>query len=103
MKVATLKAQLQGASGGVFSLAAGALDVPAVKTLIETHLGGTFTVSDAKPDLKELTIEGLGTVDSMQNRPVKVWFSTDAAAENVTGLLIALSPAAGPSKPVSLI
>ena len=89
MRVATLKEQLQVASGGTFSLAADALGVTGVKALIETHLGGKFTVSGAKPDLKELTVDGLGTVDSMQNRPVKVWFSTDAAAENVTGILIA--------------
>jgi hypothetical protein len=89
VRVATLREQLQGASGRAFSLATDALGVPGVKALIETHLGGTLTVGAAKPDLKELTVEGSGTVDSMQNRPVKVWFSTDAAAENVTGLLIA--------------
>ncbi len=89
MRVATLKEQLQDASRGTFSLAADALDVSGVKTLIETHLGGTFTVSGAKPNVKELTVEGVGTIDSMQNRPVKVWFSTDAAGDNVTGILIA--------------
>jgi hypothetical protein len=89
VRVETLKQQLQGATGGPFSLAADALDVSGVKTLLETRLGGTLTISNSKPDLAELTVEGSGTVDSLQNRPVKVWFSTDAAGENVTGLLIA--------------
>lgn len=88
MRLETLKQQLQSASGGPFSLAADALDVSGVKTLIETHLGGTLTISNSKPDLAELTLEGSATVDSLRNRPVKVRFSTDAAAENVTGLLI---------------
>ena len=92
MKVATLKTQLQGASGSTFSLAAGALDVAGVKILIQTHLGGTLTINNSKPDVTELTVEGLATIDSLQNRPVKVWFSTDATAENVTGLLIAYQP-----------
>ena len=89
MRVETLKQQLQGAAGGPFSLAADALDVSGVKTLIDTHLGGTLTISNSKPDLTELTVEGSSTVDSLQTRPVKVWFSTDTKAENVTGLLIA--------------
>jgi hypothetical protein len=89
MKVELLKQQLRAASGGTFNLAAGALNVAGVEDLIKARLGGGLTVGDAKPNLDELTIEGLGTVDSMQNRPVKVWFSVDAAARNVTGLLIA--------------
>lgn len=89
MRVDTLKQQLQGATGGTFSLAADVLAVSGVKTLIETRLGGKLSISNAKPDTTELTVEGVGTVDSLQNRPVKVWFSTDASAQNVTGLLIA--------------
>ena len=89
MRVETLKKQLQDAAGGPFTLAADALDVAGVKTLIEAHLGGALSISNSKPDVAKLTVEGVGTIDSLQNRPVKVWFSTDAAAQNVTGLLIA--------------
>lgn len=89
MRVDALKQQLQGATGGAFSLAADALGVSGVKTLIETRLGGKLSISNAKPDATALTVEGVATVDSLQNRPVKVWFSTDAAVQNVTGLLIA--------------
>jgi hypothetical protein len=89
VKVETLKKQLQDAAKGSFILAADALDVPGVKTLIETYLGGTLTINDSKPDLHELSVEGSATIDSLQNHSVKVWFSTDVAAENVTGLLIA--------------
>lgn len=89
MRVETLKQQLQAASGNVFTLAADALAVPGVKSLIEKHLGGTLSIGDSKPDLPELTVAGVATVDSLQHRPVRVWFSTDATAQNVTGLLIA--------------
>ncbi|HEY5811850.1 MAG TPA: hypothetical protein VIT23_04265, partial [Terrimicrobiaceae bacterium] len=88
MKVAVLKSQLQSASGGTFSLAATDLNVAGVANLINARLGGTLTVNSAHPNLDKLTVQGMGTVDSMQNRPVKVWFSTDDAAVDVTGILI---------------
>jgi hypothetical protein len=89
MKVAELKEQLRSASDRTFSLATADLDVAGVRDLITARLGGTLTVSNAKPNLDELSVQGMGTVDSMQNSPVKVWFSTDDAGDNVTGLLIA--------------
>jgi hypothetical protein len=89
MKVAELKEQLRSASGRTFSLVTADLNVAGVRDLINARLGGTLAVSNAKPNLDELTVQGMGTVDSMQNTPVKVWFSTDDAADNVTGLLIA--------------
>lgn len=89
MKVETLKKQLQDATGGPFTLAADALDLPGVKILIDTHLGGTLTINNSKPDLAQLKVGGLGTIDSLQDRPVEIRFSTDAASENVTGLLVA--------------
>jgi hypothetical protein len=90
LKVESLKQQLQAAAGSVFSLAAADLSVSGVEALITAHFGGTFTVSDSRPNLDELAVEGIGAVDSMQNRPVKAWFFTDDAALNVTGLRVAL-------------
>jgi hypothetical protein len=89
LEVESLKQQLQAASGGAFRLAAADLKVAGGETLITAHFGGTFTVSGAQPNLNELVVEGIGSVDSMLNRPVKVWFSTDDAKVNVTGLRIA--------------
>jgi hypothetical protein len=89
LNVESLKQQLQAASGGTFKLAAADLEVAGVKALITAHFGGVFTVSGAQPNLDELAVVGIGAVDSMQNRPVKVWFFTDDPQLNVTGLRIA--------------
>ncbi len=93
MTTDALKQQIQSSAGKTFSLAAGDLGVTGVQALITAHLGGTLQVNTSEPGADGLSLTGTGTIDSLQNRPIQVWFSTDSAGANVTGILIACQSA----------
>jgi len=88
MKVSALEARIQASEGGVFQLGAKELNVTGVQTLLDDHFGGTLTVTSVQAGADGLSLEGSGTVDSLQGRPVRLGFSTDAT--DVTGLLFSI-------------
>jgi hypothetical protein len=89
MTVDSLRQQIQSSSGRTFSLAARTLGVAGVEALVTAHLGGTLEVANSQPSADGLGVIGTGNIDSMQERPVQVWFSANSTGANVTGLLFA--------------
>src|SRR5687768_316684 len=94
MTVETLKRQIQAAaSGGTFTLGAGDLGVAGAQALIADHFGGTLTVTGVQPGADGLSLSGTGSVDTLLKRPTHLWFSTDDAGVNLTGVLIGVESA----------
>ena len=89
MDIVTLRNKLQASIGGTFKLLAADLaGLAGAEALLNKYLGGVLTITDARPNVQELTVDGIGTVDTIKDVPVRVRFSADHKKGIINGLLL---------------